>query len=136
MKKLKWKEEYLVGIDKIDNEHKVFFDLIIEMQKICEQEYDTKRIARYLQELVKYAEFHFYSEENIMIDLEYPEHKEHNKLHQDLLEEIGVKKIELESKSLNKEEFVDFLHHWFIDHTSIEDHKLTEFIQKKTDHTQ
>lgn len=77
MEKLVWKQAYCIGIDKIDNEHKIFFDLVAEMQEISKQEFNKNKIDRFLRELVKYAEFHFFSEENLMIDIDYPEKDNH-----------------------------------------------------------
>ncbi len=129
MEKLVWKQAYCIGIDKIDNEHKIFFDLVAEMQEISKQEFNKNKIDRFLRELVKYAEFHFFSEENLMIDIDYPEKDNHHKQHQDLLEKINIQKIKLERKMMTTEEFTEFLFDWFLEHTTEEDGKITEYIK-------
>jgi hemerythrin len=80
---------------------------------------------------LKYADFHFTSEENIMIREEYPDYQWHKRIHERL-------KIELRDKiHIMKYEFIDFelllqfLIAWFKGHTTEEDKRLGTFILQK-----
>ena len=125
-----WKDEYSVGYDDIDNEHKIFIKLCVRFQEMNIST-DKKIISRYLEELEKYAEFHFLSEENRMIDVEYPLLAEHQKEHKKLLTTLYRKKSDIESGELSVSDFVPFLIDWFVNHTTAYDLKFVSFMKSK-----
>ena len=80
-----WQKSYSVGNEQIDNEHKVFVEIIGRIHDAVLKEKSIDDIKRLMRELETYAVFHFVSEENIMIDSEFPELEEHKKEHEKLL---------------------------------------------------
>jgi len=125
-----WKDAYSVGYDDIDNEHRIFIKLSIRFQEMNIAT-DKQIIARYLDELEKYAEFHFLSEENRMIDVDYPQLAEHIKQHRNLLEELSEKKSRILSGKLPVTALVPFLLEWFVKHTTGNDQKFVSFMKSK-----
>ena len=77
-----------------------------------------------LDELTKYARFHFTSEENIAFDLKLDGLNGHHERHIELLAELDMHINDLFSRKYTTEEFVNFLLQWFIGHTVYEDTKL------------
>jgi len=129
---LDWDSKFEVGHERIDFEHQIFLGLI---KKLAESEKSSSsRFERYLIELRKYAEFHFFSEENIMIDCDYPGYIKHKSLHNALFEEFDDHFQRYINKNLQEGEFVAFLYEWFIHHTMIEDLKLSDFVRTHHEH--
>lgn len=125
---LKWDHRFELGNEKIDAEHRIFLGLIIEFQNAGQQGAPKGKLLRNFQEICKYAEFHFLSEENTMIDHGYPDTEQHAKLHRQLLSEAGNKLNQLHTDTASVEDTFQFLFQWFALHTSIEDKKLVAYL--------
>ena len=88
-----WKVEYDTGVTEIDLQHRFFLALIKRLNTelaICT---DLRYRERLLDELAKYAVFHFTSEENLMIKFGYPDFDRHHRLHLDLIDELDRKSV-------------------------------------------
>jgi len=106
---LKWDDKYEVGHDRIDTEHRIFLELIVDFQQAIELNLAKAKKLRILKEIEKYAEFHFVSEENIMTDISYPDLEHHAKLHAHLLSEVQNEYYKLLSGQSEPEEVFEFL---------------------------
>jgi hemerythrin len=127
MKKIAWSTDYLVGIDEIDFQHQYFLKLIYRLSSELETSHDLRYRLLLLQELNKYAKFHFLSEENIMCAIGYPELEEHRKLHFELVETLSVKSGYFEAGQIPVSEIIDFLQDWFLEHTVEVDKEIGTF---------
>ena len=125
-----WKKQYEVGNIEIDSEHKVFVEIICKIKEAISQQYDWKQLGYLLEELLKYTDFHFCSEENIMRFCNYPKLKYHREKHHILLMDLRQKIHVLQGKDQEKvNELITFLIDWFINHTLKEDMKIARFIE-------
>ena len=124
---LDWNSSFEVGHERIDFEHQIFLGLIKKLAETEKSSEDT--FARYLIELRKYAEFHFVSEENIMLDCDYPDYEIHHSHHIDLLQKFDDNYNRYKKQGLEEGEFVAFLYEWFVHHTVIEDLRLSEYVK-------
>lgn len=122
--KLEWAPEFEIGNEYVDLQHRYFLDLIMRIGDIFKETSDDDYKNRLMTELQKYAEFHFASEENIMIALGLPGVDDHRLLHLRLLEELQHYKMNLESGIKTIDEFLEFITDWFLVHTLHEDRKL------------
>lgn len=124
-----WDEKYSIGHARIDHEHQVFVDLIINVSRADDQQSSKDRVMRLLTELRKYAEFHFCSEENIMLDHDFPEYETHRQEHVRLLCDLDrrVHDYRLDVAALS--DLVDFLFQWFALHTTCSDKRLAHHIE-------
>lgn len=125
---LKWDHKYELGHERIDSEHRIFLGLIVSFQEAATQGASKEKLVRILNEISKYAEFHFVSEENIMVDYSYPEREHHAQLHNTLLAQINDKLYLLKRDKIDSNEVFEFLFQWFALHTTIEDKKLVGHI--------
>lgn len=123
-----WQSTYETGHARIDFEHRVFLDLLAEFAAQVEAEADPGRLHRTATEIYKYADFHFYSEENIMLDVRYPEYDHHHALHQALLRELWTFIESIAVDGLRGDGMVEFLVRWFASHTVGEDLKLAVYV--------
>ncbi|MCU7815706.1 MAG: hypothetical protein KZQ89_13855 [Candidatus Thiodiazotropha sp. (ex Lucinoma kastoroae)] len=81
MIQLQWNRKFEAGHERIDFEHKIFLGLIRDVSQAPQQGIQKERILRHLNEVKKYAVFHFTSEENIMFDETYPDRYQAFPLH-------------------------------------------------------
>ena len=130
MKKIKWKKKYEVGNYEIDAEHKLFVRIIQKFADSLTNKADNYYIERLINELLKYAEFHFYSEETIMIEIEYPDIIRHKQEHEKLLEQMRnmVMIVEMDDEKIYESDYTNFLLNWFVNHTIKQDQKLAKYI--------
>ncbi len=125
---LTWKSEYETGYDRIDWEHMVFLDLVSEFVSEAEGNGEHTLLLRLAHEVYKYADFHFFSEERVMVKLSYPEAEHHRQVHKALLEELRVFIDSLSIDRYQAEPMARFLVRWFLSHTANEDHKLADSV--------
>lgn len=127
---LHWGNQYLTGVKEIDLQHHYFMELINRIGTELEDTEDHSYRERLMNELCKYAAFHFVSEENLMIKMGYPESKQHALLHLELLDKLSAHRI-LDSP----ETFIDFLLDWFLHHTVEQDRKIGDFLKRTSSST-
>ena len=130
MTDITWKTAYEVGNLEIDAEHQVFVKIIQKIQQATANKRDMHYIDRLLLELLKYAEFHFCSEENIMFDVGYPELHQHERQHKQLLVELRGILPEAGNEKREMQGFIEFLMRWFTSHTITEDQKLADYVKQ------
>lgn len=131
MERVEWNEAYEVGHIDIDTEHKMFVRIIQKIQDAAANSdvINAKHLERLIEELMKYTEFHFYSEENIMFEIDYPDLLNHKHQHEKLLTDLRNLIFTFEMNRDDLAELVKFLTDWFIHHTTKEDRKLAECMQ-------
>lgn len=127
---IQWDSKFEVGVQRIDFEHQVFVDLIRSISQAAEQHSPAQRIVRLMQEVRKYAEFHFLSEENIMQDVGYPQYEEHKKEHARLISTLDDRIYDYRHGSHTADAFADFLFQWFALHTTQKDLLLAQHIRQ------
>ena len=124
-----WNNKYNTGIEEIDYQHRYFLELINRFNTRVNNGLDEPMVHRHLTELLKYAQFHFYSEENLMMLNQFPLIEEHVELHLDLIDKLSVMLMNFEIGRASLSEILEFLIEWFIDHTVKEDTKLAAYIR-------
>lgn len=135
METVEWNKKLEVNNFEIDSEHKLFVSIINKIIVSRKANKEKEYLESLLKELLKYAEFHFLSEENIMYEFGYPDLLEHKKSHDRVLSDLRNRIFSLKYEFIDFTNLEEFLIEWFLNHTSTEDLKLAEFIneQKKTD---
>lgn len=132
-----WDNKFEVGHERIDAEHRIFLSLIRDLSIEAESGAKRQRIERTLQEIFKYADFHFTSEENIMADVDYPRLTAHKHTHDRLLAQYKNKVYEFHADVQEPEKIVTFLFQWFALHTTQDDKRIADFLvaPSRTDFT-
>ena len=129
-----WNDNFKMGIDEIDEQHKKLIELLNNLANILTQEESVEIQSSFL-ELAQYAQYHFESEEAIWekslkdSDLVIA----HKKSHDSFLPKV----IEIKSKNDNLqdtiEEIVLFLIRWLAFHIIDEDKRLSLIIHSMED---
>ena len=125
---IQWEQGFAVGHERIDHEHQVFLDLIKNASLADEEDAPKERILRLLEEVRKYADFHFFSEENIMLDTGYPDYDAHRQEHRRLLAHLDDQVFRYHAGVSPLSALVEFLFEWFALHTTRTDKRFAQFL--------
>lgn len=135
---LVWSDEYNIGVDVIDKEHKRLFKIINKLFAFGEEE---KKSQWACQEGIKYfkehAMKHFAEEENYMLSINYKGYETHRQLHQGFRQKtLPALEQELENTNYSPgavDHFLGVCAGWLIGHTLTEDRAIVgEGISKWT----
>lgn len=125
-----WNSKYEIGVPRIDFEHRIFADLIASFAERIAHGKDRLALSRTLREIIKYADFHFTSEENLMEECQYPGLKEHISTHRVLQNALNDKAMSMAGGLIAPEELLSFLIDWFLDHTTREDTRIALYCRQ------
>lgn len=128
---ISWDDHYAIGVPRIDFEHRIFLDLINNFNETRLNGEDIELLSNILQEISLYAKFHFKSEENMMQRIGYPGLAEHQQHHRQLIDQLGIKMVGIQTKTFTPKEAEEFLVGWFVNHVTHEDTKITAFIKSQ-----
>jgi len=131
MNPLTWGEEYNIGLVEIDEQHREFVNIINKIIRAETEKCPIEFGARLIFELLKYAEFHFVCEENLMYRNNYPGYNGQITEHRKLLAIMDTKMREFQSKVADYDSIAKFSFMWLISHTVEEDKKFGAFMQIK-----
>ena len=115
---LEWKEQYSLGNEALDHEHKELIGLINTVHEEIERSGETDNQARILDglsEILKAVSAHFALEEKEMRALDYKEFPAHKSDHEKLLDEICELIETVEEAEVNdiREDLSAVLEAWF-----------------------
>jgi hemerythrin len=117
-----WSDELSVGIEEIDEQHKVLLRLINQMHTAIHKRHGSEAVSTILAELIEYTRIHFAVEESLMRILNYSGYAEHHDQHQELLEHvIQLQKKLASGKTAISFELMHFLKKWLTRHILEED---------------
>lgn len=127
---IKWKEEYRIGVDQIDEQHKKLFEIANRAYKLLKNDfyYDKyDHIVEILTELKDYAIYHFQSEEEYMKSIAYRKFLSHKVEHDDFIEKINGVDLSVvdERQDENILELLNFIVNWIDGHILGRDKLIT-----------
>lgn len=119
---INWSDELSVGIEEIDEQHKILVNLVNQMHDAIDKDHASETVPLILNELIEYTRIHFVVEESLMRILNYPGYSVHHDQHQGLIKNI----IELQKKTTTGKtstnfELMQFLKTWLTRHIMEED---------------
>ena len=134
MGKIEWNDSLSVGVELIDDQHKMLIQRINDLSKAIASGQGPSEFLKTLGFMMDYTVFHFSTEEKHMVELDYPDKNGHIQQHEefkgmiqnldsDFREEGATQGI---SNSINT-----FLIDWLINHIKIVDSKFGEFLKEK-----
>ena len=132
MEKVSWKDEYSVGVAKIDRQHRHLFEIINKLIDHSGTSKDPELVSETLTEMLNYAKEHFTTEEELMQEYGYPEIEPHKEQHIYFFKttaELSVNALNKQSMVLS--EIVEFLKLWLTLHILKCDIKYKEFFKAK-----
>ena len=126
---IKWKDEYKIGVDEIDQQHKKLFKIANEAYELlknefCIDKYD--RIIEVLEELKDYAKFHFSFEEDYMLSIKDKGYFSQKAAHDNFIEKVNS--FDLNAIDENQDQYIleilDFIVDWISQHILGSDKKI------------
>lgn len=122
-------DEYLVGNDLIDREHKELFRLIGKANDLVRDGIDSSQcdeMIDLLTELKAYTEFHFSDEEEYMESIHYEGLEAQKRAHKAFVYKLGeIQKKDIEDQPQEyMQSLVEFLLGWLINHILYTDKKI------------
>jgi hemerythrin-like metal-binding protein len=125
-----WSDDYLIGIEMLDEQHKKFFRLAHHFFNECLADEGEENISSALKGLGSYIIKHFFAEEAFMDKIGYPRLEEHKQLHAQFLTKYYEMEKELNElgpseKLVNK--ILSTLMSWLKEHIASEDSDYAKF---------
>jgi hemerythrin-like metal-binding protein len=124
---LEWSDKYLVGIDRIDSQHKALFSLIADFEQASARRASKRELSNLLEEISLYSRFHFKSEEDVMETLHYPDIEKHRDIHSALIESLSSMTLGFSIDSATPDRIRDWLVGWLTGPILSEDSRIAEY---------
>jgi hemerythrin-like metal-binding protein len=130
MDRIEWAPALSVGVADIDEQHQRLFAIIEDLKKAQQEGREPNSLLYILSELVDYSDYHFRTEDNYMIENNYPLFLSHRKEHLAFIKKIGdlIAAFEKNEASLS-EDLLDFLCQWWLNHITASDLKYARYIK-------
>ena len=125
-----WKEEYCIGVEKIDNQHRQLFKIVARIENIMadgDKERNKAAVAEQIKYLVNYTVEHFNDEELYQKSIGYSDFLNHHAAHEAFKEEVLEYEKKLEEDNFNSEDvnnFVNMVKEWLLNHIIRVDQKI------------
>ena len=124
---IQWTDDLSVGVKEIDEQHKIFLNILNDLCDTSCSLHPISEIASILKQLTSYASFHFATEEKYFDKFNYELSTEHKEEHNKLLTKVTeFNQIFINEGDAILPELLDFLEDWLIDHLSGQDKKYTK----------
>ncbi len=129
---LDWSDDFSVGIEEIDEQHKVLIGLLNELDMAIRQRRGSEITDSILKRLEDYTRVHFTLEEALMRVLDYPDYEAHKHEHERLIADLqALKKKYAADHSSISFELVHFMKNWLMTHTLGTDRKYAAYFMQK-----
>jgi len=128
---IRWKDEFLTGIEVIDSQHKVLFDMADRCYKLLKDEFITdkyNKIVELLDDLKEYTVFHFRTEEEYMLSIGYKKFLSHKVEHDVFIDKVN--KVDFNQIEVDQNQYIkgilEFIVEWIVQHILQKDKLIVE----------
>ncbi|GAB4171494.1 MAG: hemerythrin family protein [Calditrichia bacterium] len=127
----KWTSKYSIGNPDIDKEHKHLFVLAEKLLLMNNQSVSRENLKSIILELRNYVETHFQHEEKFMGKIDYPHLEKHQKIHEEIVNEINQILLGAHSLKELSANLQGLMQKWISDHIIQEDLQIRDFLEQK-----
>ena len=133
MKTIEWQNEYTVGVKELDDQHRNLLNTINTLIKEQEDKYEAAIFSPALSSLIHYAYTHFATEERYLLQVHFPNLKQHVLEHIDfIMKTVGLAlRIESSSGDELRIELLRYLKEWYSYHVLGTDRHYIPFLASK-----
>lgn len=132
---IEFTSDFIIGVRKIDDQHKKLINIISEFQDECENGNGKSKIREIIFFLVEYAIEHFKEEECYMEKNKYPKYSLHKKQHQYFIDEYIKIINHIKEKDAVEDSDIEginkFAVDWILNHIKVTDMELGKFLRGK-----
>lgn len=135
MEKLQWDESLSVGVESIDQQHRMLIKRLDDFATAAEADQGTTQVVKTLTFLIDYTELHFAAEEKQMVESGYPGREDHHAKHEDLKATLeGLKQDFHEDGATHTlaEAIHKLMVNWLVKHIREVDTQFGTFLKDKT----
>jgi hemerythrin len=126
-----WSEQFVLGIDSVDKQHRWLVDATNLLHDQLESPKPDNTVVReVLEGLVEYTVNHFILEEELFNRLGYPDAEGHNKEHDEFTRSVINLLLDFEKGKVVTADAVDFLKDWLIHHILKVDRAYVPFLKE------
>ena len=129
---MEWNEKFITGVKEADEQHKKLVGLINQLYDAMREGKGKEVIDAIIDELVRYADYHFKTEETLMSKYGYPELESHKREHELFVQKVQefVEKKKKGALTLTMD-VMNFLKNWLTNHILGTDKKYGPFLTSK-----
>ena len=132
MSLFQWKDDYLVGQQEIDSQHKRLFQLADQLHAAMTTGKGKDVMLKTLGDLIDYTKRHFAAEEKLMQKSNYPDYLAHKVFHDKLTAQVVQFQTEFAAgKSTVTIQLLQFLKDWLQHHIGETDRKIAVFLSQR-----
>jgi hemerythrin len=134
MEKIGWDNNLSIGIDLIDEQHKMLIQRLQAVSEAIESNQGEGTIAKTLDFLLDYTDFHFSEEEKHMTEHNYPGLDLHKQQHEEFQNAVKTLVEDFEQEGAVKDianHIRDFLFNWLKKHIKEVDYQFGQFLNKE-----
>ena len=134
MTKIEWDSSLAVGIDLIDEQHKMLIEKLSNISEAIELTRGSSEIAQTLDFMVEYTDFHFSTEERHMIKYDFPHRDYHIAQHEEFKKSLDELVYDFREEGATKAlgtAISTFLLNWLINHIKGVDVIFGKFLNEK-----
>jgi hemerythrin len=129
---IEWSEKLETGIGKIDEQHKKLVDRVNELNEAMRKGRGKEVVAPILDELKRYTDYHFGTEERAFEEYRYPQREAHKRQHADLVAKLDDLIAKNKSNTfMISVDVLDFLKAWLSNHILKEDMEYVPHLKGK-----
>ena len=129
----KWNDSFLIGIEELDQEHKILIDDINRLHEELVMNDEKSEIEECLGDIYTRMQAHFALEEHVMKEHGYKYYDEHKREHEELLDNYTEYMVQfLNDSGVSSDKSIEeSLKHWVITHIVTSDKKMSLMVQEK-----
>lgn len=128
---LEWKDDFSVGVQVIDAEHRTLVAMINKAHNSVNDIEDSAALNELLADMQRYAESHFATEESYMLAHDYPGTSSHVNEHKYFLKQVAAANTRFADDRLvpGTVKILSFLADWLVKHILETDKLLGDYLR-------
>lgn len=127
-----WSDEFVLGIEFIDKQHRWLVDTTNQLHdELASHSATREELKKILEGLVDYTINHFIGEEDLFNRYGYPEEDTHRRRHDEFSRHVLELLLKLEKGEEVSGEVLEFLQTWLIKHILKDDKAYVPFLKEK-----
>jgi len=128
-------EEFLTGIEAVDNQHQRLVDMVTQLDDVRKAAYPTmdekqKAVGNVVVEMIDYTISHFAFEESLQEAAQYQFFNAHQRIHELFVKRAGEYKERWQAGEDIADELFEILHKWLFNHIRNDDRAFAPVVRK------
>ncbi len=111
-----WTDEFKVDDGPIDDQHRQLVEIVNKFDEANRRGKGSRIMSEILNELMGYTQEHFVYEEGVLKEASYPQLKQHQSQHRQLIQKLERLQFEYSSGKRVTAEMKEFLKYWLTSH--------------------